>query len=449
MTTLQNWTPSSWHGFEIDQEPDWYDEDVLLDVLKQLRSLPPLIFAGEARALKDELALAAAGEAFVLQAGDCAETFADLSADHVRDDLKVLLQLAVVLTYSGGVPVVKIGRIAGQFAKPRSSPFETASDGTTLPSYRGDMLNRLEFTEEARRHDPENMLRAYNQAAATLNLLRGFTSGGFADLADVHSWNRAFVASSNEGRRYEALASGIDGALRFMKACGIDSPEMHQTRLYTSHEALVLHYEEALTRQDSTDNDRWYDCSAHMLWIGTRTKEIQKAHVEFLRGVNNPIGLKIDRKNTPSQLLDWCEKLNPDREPGRLTFVSRMGREHVSELEPLIEAVKATDHPVVWMCDPMHGNTFSSEGGLKTRRFDDVFDELSQYFAIHRKCGTWPGGIHLELTGDNVTECIGGSDGLRDEELHHRYQTACDPRLNARQSLDLAFRVAELLADAR
>jgi 3-deoxy-7-phosphoheptulonate synthase len=364
----------------------------------------------------------------------------------VRELLKTILQVAVVLTYSSGVPVVKIGRTAGQYVKPRSSPRETTQNGDEVLTYRGDMINRVHLSEEARTPDSDNIMRAYHHAASTLNLLRGFIQGGFADLSAVHGWNRAFVASSNEGRRYEALAGRIDAALRFMKACNIDSPSMHQTDLFTSHEALFLPYEEALTRQDSTANDAWYDCSAHMLWIGTRTNDIKSAHVEFLSGIGNPIGLKVGRGMEPQQLLALCDRLNPNREPGRLTLVSRMGRDHVeTRLPPLIKVVAQADHPVVWMCDPMHGNTITSEGGLKTRRFDVILDELSQYFDAHRRCGTWPGGIHLELTGDNVTECIGGSDQVRDDDLHLHYETACDPRLNARQSLDLAFGAAEFL----
>ncbi len=446
---MANWTPHSWRdeSFDLRQQPtDWPDPDALDAALKELRGMPPLIFAGEARALKNQLARAASGEAFVLQAGDCAETFENLTADRVRDLLKTVLQVAVVLTYSAGVPVVKIGRVAGQYAKPRSSPVETTGDGAEVPTYRGDMINRVHLSEEARTPDPENIVLAYHQAASTLNLLRSFTKGGFADLAAVHAWNMAFVASSNEGRRYEAFAGRIDAALRFMKTCQIDSPAMHETDLFTSHEALFLPYEEALTRQDSTANDAWYDCSAHMLWIGTRTNALTSAHVEFLSGVGNPIGLKVGPDMTSQDLRALCDRLDPDREPGRLTLVSRMGSDLIDDrLPPLIEAVAEESHPVVWMCDPMHGNTVTSQSGLKTRHFDVVLAELAQYFEVHRRCGTWPGGIHLELTGDNVTECIGGSDQVRDDDLHLHYETACDPRLNARQSLDLAFRAAELL----
>ena len=442
---MPNWTPASWQRFDVKQQPSWPDPAALEEVLKRLHAMPPLIYAGEARTLKAQLARAALGEAFVLQAGDCAETFDEFSADHVRDGLKIILQLAVVLTYSAGVPVIKIGRVAGQFAKPRSSDTE-AAEGIVIPSYRGNMVHSVHFTNAARIPDPENMVRAYDQAAGTLNLLRGFTKGGFADLRDVHQWNLDFVASSTQGRRYETIADGIDSAIRFMRACEIDAPSLHQVDFFTSHEALVLPYEEALTRQDSTANDEWYDCSAHMLWIGNRTLDPDGAHVEFLSGVGNPIGCKGSQEVTPQNLVGLCERLNPAREPGRLTLVSRMGRTDVAQRLPqLIEAVSEAEFPVVWVCDPMHGNTITSDGGLKTRRFDDIFEEISQYFAIHQACGTWPGGIHLELTGDNVTECLGGSDDLEDADLPMHYETACDPRLNARQSLDLVFQIAELL----
>lgn len=446
---MSSWTPSSWRNDELykaEKQPVYPDPDALDEVLKQLEGLPPLIFAGEARVLIDELARVERGEAFVIQAGDCAETFGDFSADQVRDLLKVILQVAVVLTWSSGVPVVKIGRVAGQFAKPRSADYEMTPDGVEVPTYRGDIINGTELTQEARRPDAERILRAYYQATQTLNLVRGFAEGGFADLTSVHKWNREFVASSREGRGYEAIANGIDSALRFMKACRIDSADMHRTRVYASHEALLLPYEQAMTRQDSTAENAWYDCSAHMLWVGTRTKELDSAHVEFLSGVNNPIGVKIDSKTTVDHVLKLCDRLNPNRQAGRLTLVSRMGKAHIGALGPIIDAVKESGHPVVWLCDPMHGNTIESDGGLKTRRFDDVFEELTGYFEVHRQSQTWPGGIHLELTGRNVTECLGGSsDDVRDDELAHRYQTACDPRLNARQALDLAFRAAELL----
>ncbi len=442
---VAEWTPSSWRSFTVDQRPDW-PEDHLEEVSKELATRLPLIYAGEARVLRAELAKAAAGEAFVLQAGDCAESFEGFSADRVRDGLKTILQLAVVLTYSAGVPVVKIGRVAGQYAKPRSSPTETV-DGVVLPSYRGDMVNGVAPTPEARAADPQRILQAYEQAAITLNLLRGFTQGGFADLAAVHKWNMEFVESSREGRRYETIANNIDTALRFLKVIQVDGPSLHQVDFFTSHEALVLEYEQALARQDSTADDEWYDCSAHMLWIGARTKARGSAHVEFLRGVHNPVGCKVDPATSVDDLLWLCDTLDPDRQAGRLTLISRMGADRVTDaLPPLIEAVREAGHPVLWMCDPMHANTFTSDGGLKTRRFDTILTEIEHYFGVHRSLGTWPGGLHLELTGDNVTECLGGSDDIDHGDLPDAYFTSCDPRLNARQSLDLGFLVAELLA---
>jgi 3-deoxy-7-phosphoheptulonate synthase len=442
-----SWTPTSWRDRPAGQQPDWPDTGALDGVLKQLATYPPLVFAGEARSLMDDLARVQRGEAFLLQAGDCAESFDSFSADAIRDKLKVILQMAVVLTYSSGVPVTKVGRIAGQFAKPRSSPTETIGD-LELPSFRGHIVNDIAPTAAARVPEPERLLTAYNQASATLNLLRAFTKGGFADLNRVHAWNQEFVASSSEGRRFEIIADEIDRALRFMKACGIDVEtvaNLHQVDFYTSHEALILGYEEALTRQDSLTGD-WYDCSAHMLWIGERTRELDGAHVEFLAGVKNPIGCKVGPSVTPEDVLALCEKLNPERIPGRLTLISRMGAEQVEEkLRPLLAAVRDADHPVVWACDPMHGNTFTSASGRKTRHFDAVLQEITGFFSAHGAEGTWPGGVHIELTGDDVTECLGGSDDLLDSHLGDRYETMCDPRLNGRQSLDLAFRVAELL----
>ncbi len=441
------WTPSSWRALPADQQPDWPDPSELDRVTKVLSTYPPLVFAGEARELKASLARVAQGEAFLLQAGDCAESFDAFSADAIRDKLRVILQMAVVLAYSAGVPVVKVGRIAGQFAKPRSAPTETV-DGVELPSFRGHIVNDLLFTAAARHPDPERLLTAYNQSAATLNLLRAFTKGGFADLRRVHQWNQEFVSSSNEGRRYEQLADEIDRALRFMKACGLDSDDLtqlHTVDFWTSHEALILGYEEALTRKDSLTGD-WYDCSAHMLWIGERTRGLHDAHVHFLAGVENPIGCKVGPTATPDEVVALCDALDPHRTPGRLTLISRMGADKVDEkLPPLLEAVQASGHPVVWACDPMHGNTFTSETGHKTRHFDDVLAELAGFFRAHEVAQTWPGGVHVELTGDNVTECLGGAEAILEENLDTRYETMCDPRLNARQSLDLAFRVAELL----
>lgn len=442
------WTPSSWRSVEALHQPAWPDADELDRVSKLLGELPPLVFAGEARNLTAQLGDVAEGKAFLLQAGDCAESF-DTSADSIRDKLRVILQMAIVLIYSGGLPLVKVGRIAGQFAKPRSSPTET-QDGTELPSFLGQIVNDIGFSEAERRPDPNRLLTAYHRAASTLNLLRAFTRGGYADLSQVSSWNREFVASSPAGERYSKMADEIDRALTFMAACGINSsntPTLHEVDFYTSHEALLLNYEEALTRRDSITGD-WYDCSAHMLWIGERTRALDGAHVEFLRGVENPLGCKIGPTAEISEVLGICEALNPDRLPGRLTLITRMGAERVSDsLPPLLAAVRDAGHSVVWACDPMHGNTYTSESGRKTRHFDSVLGEISGFFAAHRSEGTWAGGIHVELTGDSVTECVGGGDGLEEEALDEAYETMCDPRLNGRQSVDLAFRVAELLHD--
>ncbi|MDP9070847.1 MAG: 3-deoxy-7-phosphoheptulonate synthase class II [Actinomycetota bacterium] len=442
---MPQWTPSSWREHPADQQPDWPDEAALDRVLKQLGTLPPLVFAGEARQLISSLAEVQAGRAFLLQAGDCAESFSDFSADAIRDKLKVILQMAVVLTYGSGVPVVKVGRIAGQFAKPRSSPTERVGD-EELPSFRGHMVNDDALTALARVPDPQRLIGGYHQSASTLNLLRAFTKGGFAHLSQVHVWNQQFVATSAEGRRYEAIAAEIERAMRFMKACGIDldaGPHLSQVDFYTSHEALLLGYEEALTRRDSLTGD-WYDCSAHMLWVGDRTRRPDGAHVEFLSGVKNPVGCKLGPSATVDEVLEVCQRLDPGRVPGRLTLISRMGADAITDgLPPLVAAVRGAGHPVVWACDPMHGNTFASPSGRKTRHFDDVMAELTAFFAVCRAEGTWPGGVHVELTGDDVTECLGGAEEVFDLDL--RYTTACDPRLNARQSLDLAFRVAEQL----
>jgi 3-deoxy-7-phosphoheptulonate synthase len=441
------WWPGSWRDKPAEQQPAWPDKEALDRASAELSALPPLVFAGEARRLKSALAQVAAGEAFVLQAGDCAESFAEFTADSIRDKLKVILQMAVVLTYGAGVPVVKVGRIAGQFAKPRTSDTELV-DGTPLPSFRGHMVNGDEPNAEARVPDPSRMVRAYHQSASTLNLLRAFTRGGFADLTQVHSWNQQFVAASEQGRRYDAIAAEIERALRFMAACGIDlaaEGNLHQVELYTTHEALVLGYEEALTRKDSLTGD-WYDCSAHMVWVGERTRQLEGAHVEFASGICNPIGAKIGPGASPQDVVALCDRLDPGHTPGRLTLITRMGASRVSSvLPPILEAVRRSAHPVVWVCDPMHANTFVSEGGHKTRRFDDILGELKGFFEAHRQVGTWPGGVHVELTGDDVTECLGGEGDVTEAQLGHRYTTACDPRLNARQSIDLAFRLAELL----
>lgn len=441
------WSPSSWRGHTALQQPDWPDESALNDAAKRLAALPPLVFAGESRELKHQLAEASQGRAFVLQAGDCAESFSDFSADAIRDKLQVILQMAVVLSYTAGVPVVKIGRIAGQFAKPRSSATETVDD-VELPSFRGHMVNDAAFEGSARMADPERLLTAYHQSASTLNLLRSFTKGGFANLARVQEWNQEFVANGPQGLRYADVAEGIERALRFMRACGIvteETPGLSTVDLFTSHEALILDYEEALTRTDSLTGD-WYDCSAHMLWIGERTRDLDGAHVEFLSGVKNPIGCKVGPTATPEDVVALCEALDPDHEPGRLTLITRMGADTIEAgLRPLLEAVSESGHPVVWVCDPMHGNTYTSSNGRKTRHLDAVTEEVQGFFSAHQAAGTWPGGIHLELTGADVTECVGGSSTVSEDDLASRYETMCDPRLNASQSLDLAFRVGALL----
>ena len=429
------------------QQPNWPDAVHLDGALKQIASFPPLVFAGEARSLQAALGQVASGNAFLLQAGDCAESFEEFTAVNIREKLRVILQMAVMLTYSMGVPVVKVGRIAGQFAKPRSNDTEMV-DGNELPVFRGHMVNDPIANLDARVPNPQRLVQAYHQAASTLNLVRAFTKGGFADLNRVHSWNQEFVATSAEGQRYEQVASEVERALAFMRACGIDTETnnaLHQVDVYTSHEALILGYEEALTRQDSLTGG-WYDCSAHMLWIGERTRQLDGAHVEFLRGVENPLGCKIGKTTDVDYVLSLCEKLNPARIPGRLTLISRMGASSVEEsLRPLLRAVRDAGHPVVWACDPMHANTFTAPNGRKTRNFEDIMSEIVGFVKAHRAEGTWPGGIHIELTGDNVTECLGGSEAVSNEDLDTRYETVCDPRLNARQSLDLAFRVAELI----
>lgn len=443
------WSPSSWHERTAGQQPQWPDEAALQSSLKQIAALPPLVFAGEARSLQSSLGQVASGNAFLLQAGDCAESFEDFSADSIREKLRVILQMAIILTYSVGVPVIKVGRMAGQFAKPRSSATERIGD-IDIPSFRGHIVNDATASEAARVPDPQRLVQAYHQSASTLNLLRAFTKGGFADLSRVHAWTQEFVTSSPEGRRYEQLAAEIDRALSFMHACGIDTetnPKLSEVDVYTSHEALILGYEEMLTRQDSLTGS-WFDCSAHMLWIGERTRELDGAHVEFLRGVNNPIGCKLGPDADVDEVLELCEALNPSHIPGRLTLITRMGADRIEQrLRPMLRAVVDAGHPVVWACDPMHGNTFTAPNGRKTRHFDAILGEIGGFVRAHRAEGTWPGGIHVELTGENVTECLGGADALSDTDLDHRYETVCDPRLNARQSVDLAFRVAELVRD--
>lgn len=449
METTPSWSPEAWRVHEAAQSPTWPDLEHLARVERELASRPPLVFAGEARRLQEHLAAAADGRAFLLQAGDCAESFYESSADQIRDKLKVILQMAVALTYAAGVPVIKLGRIAGQFAKPRSEEFEVR-DGQRLDSFRGHIVNSDEFTPEARRPDPERLLAAYHQSVATLNLLRAFTTGGFAALSRVHAWNQEFVANSLEGKRYEVIADEIERALQFMRACGIDLADdnsLQGVEFYTSHEALILPYEQALTRRDSLTGD-WYDCSAHLLWIGDRTRQLDGAHVAFLRGVSNPIGLKVGPSMGLDELRRLVEVLNPSNAPGRLTLISRMGVERVSEkLPPLVEALAREGRHELWTCDPMHGNTFVASGGQKTRRFEDVLEETAKFFEVHRALGSWPGGLHVELTGDDVTECLGGGSRLDEGDLHRNYLSICDPRLNATQSLDLAFHVAEYLKD--
>jgi 3-deoxy-7-phosphoheptulonate synthase len=445
------WSPSSWRSYPALHQPEWPSEERAEAARARLASVPPLVFAGEARGLRASLADVAAGRAFLLQAGDCAESFHDVSAIHIREKLKILLQMAAVLTYGAQLPVVKVGRIAGQFAKARSSPKERAGD-EEIPSFRGHMIHDDAATPEARIPDPERMVHAYYHATSILNLMRAFTKGGFADLTRVHEWNQEFVASSPEGRRYEQLATEIERALRFMAACGIDvvaEPKLHQVDVWTSHEGLVLDYEESLTRRDSLTGD-WYCCSGHMLWIGERTRGPRDAHVEFFSGVHNPLGVKLGPTASPDDVLELCERLNPGRVPGRLTLIARMGAEQVFELlPPLLRAVREAEHPVVWACDPMHANVFKTESGVKTRRFDAIMGEIEGFFAACRRERVWPGGVHIEFTGEDVTECLGGSEAVLEEQLSARYMSLCDPRLNARQSLDLAFRVAELMRQPR
>jgi 3-deoxy-7-phosphoheptulonate synthase len=432
-----------WRDRPAGQQPEWPDRAAVTAVTDELEKLPPLVFAGECDQLKDRLAAVARGEAFVLQGGDCAETFTGATADDVRDKLKTLLQMAIVLTYAAKVPVVKIGRMAGQFAKPRSKSAETRGD-VTLPAFRGDIINGFDFTEQARTPDPRRLLRAYHCSAVTLNLARAFTRGGYADLRQVHAWNQDFVAASPAGQRYERLAREIDGALSFMRACGADPVEFHTVEFFSSHEGLLLDYERALTRVDSRTGMP-YDVSAHFLWIGERTRRLDGAHVEFFRHIRNPIGVKLGPTTTPEEALALIEALNPSDEPGRLTFITRMGADKVRDVLPtLVQKVTESGANVGWICDPVHGNTYEAPTGHKTRRLDDILNEVAGFFEVHRALGTHPGGIHIELTGDDVTECTGGGEPVGEADLPQRYETACDPRLNRSQSLDLAFTVAEM-----
>jgi 3-deoxy-7-phosphoheptulonate synthase len=445
------WTPQSWRGRPISQVPEYPDSARLEGVEARLAVFPPLVFAGEARALKTQLASVASGRAFLLQGGDCAESFAEFRANNIRDTFRVLLQMAVVLTFGAACPVVKVGRMAGQFAKPRSAPTETQA-GETLPSYRGDIVNGIEFTPEARRPDPQRMIQCFSQSAATLNLLRAFAQGGYADLHRVHSWNQGFVANSPQGEHYRELADRLTETLDFMAACGLTSEttrEIRETDFFTSHEGLLLPYEQAMTRIDSTSGD-WYDCSAHLVWIGDRTRQLDGAHVEFMRGIKNPIGMKCGPSLDPADLLRLVDRLNPANEAGRLLLIARMGADKVeSKLAPLIRAVAREDRKVVWCCDPMHGNTVTSSNGYKTRLFDRILAEVKGYFAVHEAEGTYAGGVHFEMTGQDVTECVGGAQAISEAGLADRYHTHCDPRLNASQALELAFLLAEALKKKR
>ena len=439
--------PLAWLPLPSTQQPDWPDPAAVASVVAELRTLPPLVFAGECDRLRDQLALAARGQAFVLQGGDCAETFDAVGAEAIRAKLKTVLQMAIVLTYGASMPVVKVGRIAGQYAKPRSSDVEH-HHGVELPAYRGDMVNGLAFDADARRPDPHRMLEAYHRSAATLNLVRAFTHGGYADLRQVHAWNQDFVRDSPAGQRYERLAGDIDRAMAFMHACGADPEEFHRVDLYAGHEALVLDYERAMTRIDSR-TELPYDVSGHFLWVGDRTRDPGGAHVDLAARVRNPVGVKIGPTAAPEQVLELVDRLDPHREPGRLTLITRMGAAHVRDRLPaIIEKVAATDAEVVWVCDPMHANAFRTPGGYKTRRFEDILGEIHGFFAACLGEGAWPGGVHLEFTGEHVTECLGGSEEVLEDHLDRNYATLCDPRLNARQSLDLAFRVAELMRGA-
>jgi len=447
----QKWSPESWKSKSVSQLPDYPDQIELAASEKRLANLPPLVFAGEARVLRANLAEVAKGNAFLLQGGDCAESFAEFSADTIRDTFRVILQMSAALTYGAAMPIVKVGRIAGQFAKPRSANTETI-DGVELASYRGDIINGIEFTEEARVPDPKRMELAYSQAASSLNLLRAFASGGYADLHNVHRWNLGFVENSAEAERYRTMADRISDAINFMEACGITpetAPQLRQTEFFTSHEALLLPYEQAMTRVDSTTGN-WYATSAHMLWIGDRTRQPDGAHVEFLRGVNNPIGIKCGPTLEPDELIKLIDTLNPSDDAGRITLICRFGADDVAKHLPgLIRTVKREGRQVVWSCDPMHGNTVKTETGFKTRPFERVLKEVENFFTVHRSEGTHAGGVHFEMTGKDVTECIGGAQAISADDLSSRYHTHCDPRLNASQALELAFLIAENIRKER
>ncbi len=447
------WQPDSWRDHPIQQVPEYPDQAKLTAVENKLAAMPPLVFAGEAQSLKRKLGEVAEGRAFLLQGGDCAESFAEFSADNIRDSFKVILQMAVILTFGASMPIVKVGRVAGQFAKPRSSPVESIN-GVELPSYKGDMINAMGFSAGERIPDPKRLLRVYEQSAATLNLLRAFAQGGLADLTKVHSWVTEFLEGTPEAEKFRELAGRIQESLDFMRACGI-TPEtarpLAETELYTSHEALLLNYEQAMTRRDTiTDEKDWYSTSAHMVWVGDRTRQPDGAHIEYMRGIGNPIGLKCGPSLDPDELVRLIETLNPDNVPGRLTLIARMGADKVhSGLPPLLKAVKAAGAKVVWCCDPMHGNTVKASSGYKTRRVGDVMAEVKGFFDAHDEVGTYPGGVHFEMTGQNVTECVGGVVGVTEARLGDRYHTHCDPRLNGAQALELAFLIADLLKQRR
>jgi 3-deoxy-7-phosphoheptulonate synthase len=443
------WSPESWRARPIQQQPEYPDAAHLSRVEQTLAGYPPLVFAGEARELRRQFAEVTQGRAFLLQGGDCAESFAEFSAAKIRDTFKVLLQMAIVMTFAAGCPVVKVGRMAGQFAKPRSSGSETI-DGVTLPAYRGDIVNGIGFDVASRVPDPERLLQAYHQATASLNLLRAFAQGGFADVHQVHQWNLDFIANSALSEKYHQLANRIDETLAFMRAVGMDSaPQLREVSFFTAHEALLLNYEEAFVRRDSLTG-RWYDCSAHMLWIGDRTRQLDGAHVEFMRGIENPIGVKVGPSMDPDELIRLIDTLNPDNDPGRLNLIVRMGADKVEAHFPrLLRKVKEEGRQVLWSSDPMHGNTIKASSGYKTRDFAQILSEVRQFFAVHQAEGTYAGGIHIEMTGQNVTECIGGSRPITEDGLSDRYHTHCDPRMNADQSLELAFMIAETLKQVR
>jgi len=445
------WTPESWRDKPIKQQPTYADQALLKNVEKELATFPPLVFAGEVRNLQGQLSDVVNGKAFLLQGGDCAESFADFNGDNIKDTFKSIIQMAVVMTYAGSKPIVKVGRLAGQYAKPRSSDFETVGD-ISLPSYRGDIINDIAFTKEGREPDPKRMIEAYHKSAATLNLVRGFARGGFADLNEVHGWNLGFLKEEALKTKYQNIADSISESLAFMKACGINSetfPSIKETVLYTSHEALLLNYEQALTRQDSTSGE-WYDCSAHMLWIGERTRDLSEAHVEFLRGVKNPIGVKVGPGMGEDELISLIDALNPDNISGRLNLITRMGAEKLRENFPkLTRRVKEEGRHILWSCDPMHGNTYKATNGYKTRLVDDIVSEIKAFFDVHASEGTVAGGVHIEMTGQDVTECVGGTNMVTEEDLSNKYHTHCDPRLNADQSLELAFMIAETLKGTR